>query len=307
MKKKKIFPNNICRLHQLQISSYCDNEDCGMIMCRKCSVEHSQKEAQHAEKKTSFPDKMNPILSKYYFIRFLGKSSSGDNKLFEIEFENKKRSLKWVDFSEIVAEFEDKEQKNKFIEDMHRDLQKEIELLRSFNCEYIMQTSNKDNQWLETETDFIMILDHVKMNLKAACASLKKKENKHQKMVDWFYQISRGVQYIHKIGVIHRNLKPQHIYVTEKDKILISGFINAKEDSEQIFEINTEEFLGTPVFMAPEIQNNKVNPIFTKPAEIWTLGIIYHMMLAGNNPYKKDNLIISKNIRRRADKDVLRK
>ena len=296
--KKSVIPsNNLCTIHYEHIDFYCDNEECGMIMCKKCSAEH----LQHADKKTSFPERMNPILAKYSFIRFLGKSSF--SKMFEIEFESKKQSLKWVDFFDSAEENEDEQIKNDYIQEMHNVHQREIELLESFNCEFIIQISH--HEWL-TKTDLIIILDHVKMNLKAACASVKKTEHKHQKIKRWFHQICKAVQYFHKINLIHRNLKPQHIYVTEKDQILLSGFLNALEDSDQFFETQTEQFFGSPLFMAPEIKNNKVNPVFTKATDIWALGIIYHMMLAIDNPFKNNNLIISKNIRNQTDKSVIR-
>lgn len=282
--RRKVTSSSLCQVHNIDLSLYCDNEACGMIMCEKCSAEHTHKNKI----------KLPLILvsdPKICFLKFLAKTSF--SQLFEIELKNEKKTLKWVNVDLDVKDYNNDEEKRKkeikSLKDLHM---REIELLKSLNCEYIMQIS--EYKW-ETDTDLIIILDHVKMNLKVAITD-EKSETHHQEVV-WFLQISNAVQFSHRIGVVHRNLKPQHIYLTENLNILLSGFLDAQSNSQIFFEQNDREpFKGSEAFKAPEIKGKDYG--YTTATDIWALGIIYHMMLTGDNPYKNKNktLKISKNI-----------
>lgn len=298
--KNQVTSQRLCQLHNEKLISYCEKETCGVIMCKKCSELHEKKEPLHKNKKRDFPPRLDKTLDKYSFLKYLGKTF--DSKSFEIAFENKKFGLRWVDVKEGSEKYKIDDPSHQTIDELKEWHQKEIDLLQSYNCEYIMQIY--DYEWLSTtNTDLIMIHDHIKSNLKDAYA--KKNEVNHDRKVEWFNQIAKAVQYSHKVGIIHRNLKPQHIYVTENNKILLWGFLDAEIDSEEFF--NSEDlkdqiqgqFSGTPDYMAPEIKD-KENPTFTKATDIWALGIIYHMMLATDNPFKKNNLTLK--IRRLEDR-----
>ena len=87
--------------------------------------------------------------------------------------------------------------------------------------------------------------------------------------------------YAHSRGVIHRDLKPDNIMLTEKGLLKVMDFGLAKEeDSEKLTQTGTA--LGTPAYMAPEqIQGDDLDP----RTDQYSLGIIAYEVLAGRLPF----------------------
>ena len=66
-----------------------------------------------------------------------------------------------------------------------------------------------------------------------------------------FKQIAEAIDYIHSVGVCHRDLKLDNILVEEKNnmvKIIDFGFAAFCSNSQKL-----KIFCGTPSYMAPEI------------------------------------------------------
>ena len=93
-----------------------------------------------------------------------------------------------------------------------------------------------------------------------------------------FYQLIKGIEYIHAKSIVHRDLKLQNILIQHDTTVKIIDFGFACEDHK------LEIFCGTPSYMAPEIV--KRIPYRGKPADIWALGVILYKMLTGIFPFR---------------------
>lgn len=84
-------------------------------------------------------------------------------------------------------------------------------------------------------------------------------------LVRWFVQAAQGISAAHKAGLIHRDLKPDNLLLSERDEVLVADFGLAKgphatrEQAEQVEGVVVElhqtrdgAVLGTPLYMAPE-------------------------------------------------------
>ena len=107
-----------------------------------------------------------------------------------------------------------------------------------------------------------------------------------------FNQILRGVEAIHKAGLVHLDLKPENILLlkgaNEKEwtvKIADFGLMRGLERGKALNPAMMRDGMGTPWYMAPEqvfaARQKEIGPA----ADIYALGIILIELLDGDVPY----------------------
>ena len=108
--------------------------------------------------------------------------------------------------------------------------------------------------------------------------------------------VARGLEAIHREGILHRDLKPHNILVAPGDRPVIADFGVARSLHAERMTM-TGQFLGTPAYMAPE-QFEDASPTFA--VDLYALGAILHEMLSGSPPFSgKDALSTIRAIRER--------
>jgi serine/threonine protein kinase len=94
----------------------------------------------------------------------------------------------------------------------------------------------------------------------------------------YFAEMVDGLYAIHKSGRMHRDMKLDNVFLKDGHcKIGDFGFATKQEKSDQ--------YVGTPEYMAPEIFDCGDGNYYGKEVDIWALGVILHEMLFGNRPY----------------------
>jgi serine/threonine-protein kinase ULK2 len=99
----------------------------------------------------------------------------------------------------------------------------------------------------------------------------------------FFVQLVDGLSFLHSRNVIHRDIKPQNILLTESSAaatIKIADFGFAKHLTEAAM---AQTPCGTPLYMAPEIFQMKD---YNEKADLWSLGCVYYEMLVGTTPFR---------------------
>jgi serine/threonine protein kinase len=113
-------------------------------------------------------------------------------------------------------------------------------------------------------------------------------------VVGIIYKIAKALDYAHRQGIIHRDIKPNNILQTQTLDIKIADFSIAMIIREDFLETQFHGFLGSPLYMSPE-QINEWQ--ISTNTDIFSLGIIMYEMLTGHHPFRADNLnAISKKI-----------
>ena len=92
---------------------------------------------------------------------------------------------------------------------------------------------------------------------------------KEEQILNWMVQILLGLGYIHKNGIIHRDIKPQNIFIQNKHIICIGDFGIAKIIN-QVQTQTMTSIIGTPLYMSPESFNEPNTKNFA--SDIWSTG-----------------------------------
>jgi len=98
--------------------------------------------------------------------------------------------------------------------------------------------------------------------------------------------IAQALDFAHSQGVIHRDVKPANILLTQNGQPMLTDFGVAKvvEEEATVDLTGTAAAVGTPEYMAPEQTGKNID----HRVDIYALGIVFYEMLTGRRPYEAD-------------------
>jgi serine/threonine protein kinase len=100
-------------------------------------------------------------------------------------------------------------------------------------------------------------------------------------------QVAEGLHQAHKLGLIHRDVKPDNILITTNGTAKLTDLGLVKELEADNNLTRTGRGLGTPHFMAPEqFRNAKKADV---RCDIYSLAATLYMMVTGELPFKSLN------------------
>jgi serine/threonine-protein kinase len=113
-----------------------------------------------------------------------------------------------------------------------------------------------------------------------------------QETATWLTHVARGIGKAHQAGVIHRDLKPDNIFLVLEDeqeyaKVLDFGVAKAGEGVFAATLTSAGKLLGTPGYMSAEQAGG--DPVDFR-TDIWSMAVIAFECLTGNLPFVGDNL-----------------
>jgi serine/threonine-protein kinase len=197
-------------------------------------------------------------LGKYRILEPLGSGGFGTVYLAEDTWIDKRVALKVphrqnLDFGELL---------------------REPRLLASLNHPNIVTVITAEKQ----DNVFFIVMEYVPgetlENLIAAKGALDVAA-----VLDYACQIANAVEHAHKQGVIHRDLRPANVFVTDKGLLKVGDF-----GTSRFLEIAAHgtTVIGSPPYMAPEQFEGRA--VFA--SDLYSLGVTMYQMLTGELPYE---------------------
>ena len=95
--------------------------------------------------------------------------------------------------------------------------------------------------------------------------------------------IARAVAFAHREGILHRDLKPDNILMSDDDRPLLTDFGLAKWHKDGTLLTRTGQVLGTPHYMSPEQAAGRSE--ITTQSDVYSLGAILYALLVGKPPH----------------------
>jgi len=111
--------------------------------------------------------------------------------------------------------------------------------------------------------------------------SLSRSHLNEDQIAIWFIQILQGLSFLHSRNIMHRDLKPQNIFIADNgSRVMIGDFGVCKVLQSKADLAST--IAGTPYYLSPEIFQGKP---YSFKSDIWSLGCILYQLTALRVPY----------------------
>ena len=103
------------------------------------------------------------------------------------------------------------------------------------------------------------------------------------KAMEWIRQAALGLHAAHQQGLIHRDVKPSNLFLTDQFLIKLIDFGIVRISESEINSTQDGQFLGTVDYLSPE-QATAPNSV-TAACDIYSLGCVWIFLLSGKTPY----------------------
>ncbi|KAJ7451595.1 hypothetical protein FB451DRAFT_702631 [Mycena latifolia] len=105
------------------------------------------------------------------------------------------------------------------------------------------------------------------------------------KACEWFRFLLSGVEFLHKRGVVHNDIKPANILLSNKNiPVLVDFGFAEKYDMKSGTAFHSNLSYGTPEYLSPERARGL--PHDTRKSDVWSLGITFFEILIGRTPFE---------------------
>ncbi len=105
-------------------------------------------------------------------------------------------------------------------------------------------------------------------------------------VVKIIFKCAKALDYAHRQGIMHRDIKPTNILLTREGDVKIGDFSIAHLISSDTTNTLPMGFVGSPRYMSPEqVQEDSIS----HQTDLFSLGIVMYEMLTGKHPFISDS------------------
>ena len=101
-------------------------------------------------------------------------------------------------------------------------------------------------------------------------------------------QVAEALAFAHNAGLVHRDVKPQNVLVTEDGEAKVTDFGIARSLDVEHGVTQTGTVLGTSNYLSPEQARGQT---VTPATDVYSLGVVLYELLTGEVPFPGENFV----------------
>ncbi|KRY78092.1 Serine/threonine-protein kinase STK11, partial [Trichinella pseudospiralis] len=182
-----------------------------------------------------------------------------------------------------------KKQRLKRIVNGEQDVANEVRLLRRLCHQNVVQVYDVivDNE----KQKLYLVLEYCVGSLQLMLDRSAQKRLPRWQAHQYFVQLLDGLDYLHGMGVVHKDIKPGNLLVTVGERLKISDFGVAEALSAYAGNDLISVARGTPKFQPPEIAQG-CSSFHGFLVDVWSAGVTLYNLVSGQYPFHGDNVFI---------------
>lgn len=199
-------------------------------------------------------------------VRLLGKGGFGFVNLVKSKKTKCLYAIKAIPIKKVIHN------------DMYELISNERNLLRQLDHKFVLK-----NVLSFKNDEFVFLLNELIKG--KTLAKVLKESGCLNKQTTLFYSASIMIviKYLHSNCIIHRDIKPDNIMISENGYIKLIDFGISKKTSS--YESRTHTIIGTPHYMAPEMIKGES---YSNAVDFWAAGVSIYELFTGKVPFGHD-------------------
>jgi serine/threonine-protein kinase len=109
-----------------------------------------------------------------------------------------------------------------------------------------------------------------------------------RRAIELTLQVADALAFAHQAGLVHRDVKPQNVLVTEDGEAKVTDFGIARSLDVEHGVTQTGTVLGTSNYLSPEQARGQT---VTPSTDVYSLGVVLFELLTGEVPFPGDNFV----------------
>ncbi|ELT96788.1 hypothetical protein CAPTEDRAFT_158801 [Capitella teleta] len=180
-----------------------------------------------------------------------------------------------------------KNKKLKRIPNGEANVKREISLLKRLHHKNVIQLH--DVLYNEEKQKMYMVMEYCMGGLQEMLESAPEKKFPIWQSHNYFCQLIDGLEYLHSQCIIHKDIKPGNLLLTNCQTLKITdlGVAEALDPFAESDVCRTSQ--GSPAFQPPEIANGDDTFLGFK-VDIWSSGVTLFNLCSGKYPFEGDNI-----------------
>ncbi|CAO3678438.1 unnamed protein product [Rhizopus stolonifer] len=186
----------------------------------------------------------------------------------------------WIAVKQVEVAVTESDRRNDDLKEAADALYREISLLKDLEHINIVQYMGYD--FNSDEGLIYIFLEYVPGG---SIASLLNQRSVFNESLTAFFtrQIIQGLEYLHKKGILHRDIKAGNVLIDQNGVCKITDFGLSKNQNDSAYDPASDNstMKGTVFWMAPEVLTNN----YSEKVDIWSLGCTVLEMITGTHPW----------------------